>query len=97
MSKRSDTRENRPADEVKAGQIKTENTGADTHTMTREELLASDPKAREMYVKLRNLRSSVDAIKDHTVELSAEEMKQAISDSRKSATSETARLRGSCF
>ena len=57
--------------------------------MTREELLASDPKAREMYVKLRNLRSSVDAIKGHTVELSAEEMQQAISDSRKSATSET--------
>ncbi|MBQ0078559.1 MAG: peptidoglycan DD-metalloendopeptidase family protein [Eubacterium sp.] len=55
--------ENRPDEQ--AGKIKpntAEQKSDSTTTMSREELLASDPKAREMYERLRDLRKSVDAI-----------------------------------
>lgn len=69
MLRRSDEGENRPVNE--AGELKTENNEASrpeesgtSRDMSREELLAASPEAREMYEKLRSLRTSVDSIKN---------------------------------
>ena len=56
-----DKRQNRPANE--ADQLKTKNESNVSDKMSREELLAQSPEAREMYEKLKSLRSSVDNIK----------------------------------
>ena len=56
-----DKRQNRPANE--ADQVKTENKSNVSDKMSREELLAQSPEAREMYEKIKSLRSSVDSIK----------------------------------